>query len=106
MMPRKRLTKALTGDTISVTLGGQPWTLRFVPKSVLPRKTTGLCLWDTREILIAKGMSAKDLLDTLLHEMRHGQHEVLFEAESYVTWTSTELAEALIATGLIDVKEC
>jgi hypothetical protein len=88
-------------------LGGQLWTVEFLRRNTMPmlngRKAVGLCYWDDKRILVRKDLCPLTVVDTLIHEMRHGQHEVLFEAESYIEWTSTELAQGLIKTGIIQV---
>tara|TARA_R100001086_G_C11758239_1_gene237336 strand:+ start:441 stop:737 length:297 start_codon:yes stop_codon:yes gene_type:complete len=88
----------------TVILGKQPWDIRFVTRRQMPRKSCwGLCKWNDRTILVRRDLCAKNVLDTLLHEMRHGQHEIMFEAESFIDLTSTELAEGLIKTGVVKV---
>lgn len=88
----------------AVTLGGVEWHIKFVRRNhpAMRGKKWGLCDWTNKIIYVRKDLSRRNVLDTLLHEMRHSQHEVIFEAESYVNWTSTELADGLIATGIVE----
>jgi hypothetical protein len=88
-------------DTV-VKLGGESWEIRFVRRRDLPKDRVGECDWNSRVIRVRKDLCRKTVLDTLIHEMRHAQHPVMFEAEEFITNTSTELAIGLIATGLVD----
>ena len=65
------------------------------------RKVWGLCVWDERTIYVRRDLSYRNVLDTLIHEMRHAQHPVAFEAEEWIDTTSTELADGLIYTGVV-----
>lgn len=85
-----------------VPLGGVLWTIKFVNKKDLPKDTLGLCDWDKRLIKIYKRLERELLIDTAIHEMRHAQHKILFEAEDWIDSTSSELARGLIATGLVE----
>lgn len=86
----------------TVTLGGEEWQIKFVRRGhpKIPKTKWGICDRINRIIYIRKDLSRRNVLDTLLHEMRHSQHPVLFEAEHFVNWTSTELADGLIATQM------
>jgi hypothetical protein len=84
-----------------VILGGNTWTIKFVTRKDLPKNHYGDCDWDKRVIRVRRDLCLRSVLDTLIHECRHGQHEVMFEAESFIDRTSTELADALIKTGFI-----
>ena len=84
-----------------VILGGIPWDIKFVNKKDLPRDTLGLCDWDKRLIRVYKRLPRELLVDTLLHEMRHAQHRITYEAEEFINTTSSELARGLIATGVV-----
>lgn len=83
-----------------VILGGEEWEVRFVRRKDLPKGWLGSCDRSTKIIRVRKDLCYRTILDTLIHEMRHAQHPVLFEAEEFITGTSTELAIGLIATGL------
>lgn len=68
----------------------------------MPKKRTwGLCCWDDRTIYVRRDLSYRNVLDTLIHEMRHAQHPVMFEAAEWIDTTSTELADGLIYTGVV-----
>ena len=56
-----------------------------------------------REIVISKGLSRRQLLEVVLHEMQHMQQWYL--DEEIVETMAAEQAEALIALGLYDLKE-
>jgi len=84
------------------TLGGIPWQIKWTTRKQMPKDTWGLCDWKTKTILVRKDLSKRNRLDTLLHEMRHAQHPITYEAESWIDSTSTELADGLISSGLID----
>lgn len=85
----------------TVTLGGEEWEIRFVRRRDLPKRWLGSCDREKRLIMVRKDVCLRTMLDTLIHEMRHAQHPVLFEAEGYVNWTSTELAVGLIKAGVV-----
>lgn len=86
-----------------VTLGGEQWTLVFTTRRTMPKKTWGDCDRFARRIRVRRDLSPKNFLDTLIHELRHAQHPVMFEAEEFINSTSTEIAEALIKTQAIAV---
>lgn len=88
----------------TVKLGGQEWEVIFVTKRQMPKKTWGICKWEERKIYIRKDLSHKNILDTAIHEFRHGLHPLLFCAEQWVDHTSTELADALIKCGVVEKK--
>ncbi|GIW89683.1 MAG: hypothetical protein KatS3mg109_0115 [Pirellulaceae bacterium] len=80
---------------------GHTWQVCFVTRRQMPKRIWGLCLRDKKKILVRKDLSRKNVLDTLIHEVRHAQHEVMFEAEEYIDWTSTNIAEAIEKSGLL-----
>ena len=84
----------------TVKLGGLEWQIRFVTKRQMPRKTWGDCNRVKKVIRVRKDLSPKNVLDTLIHEMRHAQHPVMFEAEEFINETSTEIADGLVKTGM------
>jgi hypothetical protein len=96
-------TNGLKMKNCDVILGGDIWTVEFVRKKDLARDTLGECCWGKRRIRVRKDLCAATILDTLIHEMRHAQHPVMFEAESFIDRTSTELAKGLIKTGIVNV---
>lgn len=61
-------------------------------------KAFGECVIET--ITIYNKLKGVDLVDTLIHEMRHAQHPIPYEAEEFINQTSTELAEGLDQAGL------
>jgi len=83
-------------------LGSETWQLRFVTKGQLPKNWWGRCRPDKKLIEVRYDLSRKNVLDVLIHEMRHAQHPVMFEAETFIDETSTQLAEGIIKTGLLD----
>jgi len=95
--------KRLELETIQVTIRGQPWEIRFVGRKDMPRATWGDCNRESRVLRVRKDLSPVNFTDTLIHEIRHAQHDVLFEAEEFIDSTSTEIAEILIATGKVIV---
>lgn len=84
----------------TVILGGQEWTIEFVTRRSMHKGCWGICRWDKKLIQVRKDLSPKNVLDTLIHEMRHAQHQIAYEAEDWINTTSTELAEGLITTGM------
>lgn len=85
-----------------VPLGGRDWNIRFVRRKDLPSpRYMGLCNRESLELLIYKRLPQFDLLDTLIHECRHAQNRVLFEAEEFIDETSTELARAILKTRVL-----
>jgi hypothetical protein len=94
----------MTMNDATIILGSEEWQVKFVRRGNpnVPRKKWGICDWDNRIIYIRKDLSTRNVLDTLLHEMRHAQHPVMFEAEHFINWTSTELADGLIASGMFN----
>lgn len=85
-----------------VTLGGKVWDIMFCHHSKMRKGWWGECNREHRYIKIRKGLSLQNTLDTLVHEMRHAQHPVMFEAEEFITKTSTEIAVGLIKTGMVN----
>lgn len=88
---------------IEVILGGRTWQIHFVTRKEMPRMTWGDCDKNKQVIRVRSDLSPQNFLDTLIHELRHAQHPVMFEAEEFVDSTSTELAIAILATGRIKV---
>lgn len=88
----------------TITLGREQWQVRFVRRNhpQLGKRCWGKCYWDERTIYVRKDLSRKNIIDTLLHEMRHAQHPVTFEAAEFIDWTSTELAAGLFTTGAVE----
>jgi hypothetical protein len=84
-----------------VILGGELWTIKFVKRKDMPKKTWGDCDWDRKIIRVRKDLSPLNVLDTLIHEARHGQHQIMFEAEEFIDSTSTELAKILYEVGMV-----
>ena len=77
------------------------WTIQFTTRRQMPKKTWGDCNRKLRRIRVRVDLSEQNMLDTLIHEIRHAQHPVMFEAEEFISDTSTEIAVALIATGRV-----
>lgn len=91
-------------DELTVTINGQIWQVQFVTRRHMKRKHYGDCDWDHKVIRVRKDVSPLNVLDTLIHEVRHAQHPVLYEAEEFITTTSTELAKVIAASGIVDIK--
>ena len=87
-------------ENCKAILGGREWDIVFVTKKDMPKDTWGDCNWENAKIRVRKDLSRLNVLDTLIHEMRHAQHHVLFEAEQFITNTSTELAKALVSANI------
>ena len=94
---------ALQLKDCEVVLGGEKWQIKFVRRRNLPKgwQDYGHCDWTNRTIYVRKDRCKRAVIDTLIHEMRHAQNPILFEAEEFITWTSTEIANGLIATGAV-----
>lgn len=88
---------------IQVKIRGEDWTIRFVTRRQIESDRWGDCDLELKLIRVRRDVSAKNMLDVLIHEIRHAQHPVLFEAEEFITSTSTEMAEILMATGRVHV---
>jgi Zn-dependent peptidase ImmA (M78 family) len=87
--------------SFEITLGGETWTVRWVTRKQMPKNDWGHCFWDEKLILVRKDLSLQNRLDTLIHELRHAQHKVMFEAEEFIDSTSTELAIGILASGIL-----
>lgn len=85
---------------LAVTLGGERWLLRLVNRRQMPSRTWGDCNRATKVIRVRYDLSDRNFLDTLIHELRHAQHPIMFEAEEFITDTSTEIAAVLTAVGV------
>lgn len=79
-----------------VKIGGQRWTLRFIPRS-LKRKWVGLCRYSNRTITVEKGLTPLKELDTVIHETLHAALPPIDEA--FVGETATEMARILWRLG-------
>jgi len=79
--------------TRTVTIFGQPWTLRYARL----RKLCGDCNSDTKTIRIAKGLSTETEMDTIIHECLHaaGWHI----DEEFVGRFATDVARVLTELG-------
>jgi|DEB0MinimDraft_6_1074348.scaffolds.fasta_scaffold56524_2 hypothetical protein len=77
------------------------WKIEFCSRTNMPKMTWGVCNRDKKLIRVRQDLCELNFLDTLIHEIRHAQHPVLFEAEEFISDTSTELAAALLATGRV-----
>lgn len=75
--------------------------MKFVTRRQIQKDRWGDCHWQTRTIRVRRDLSLRNVLDTLIHEMRHAQHPVMFEAEGFIDSTSTELAEGLLRSGIV-----
>lgn len=91
---------------LPVLIGGEPWSLLLLTRQDMPRNTWGDCNRRTKTIRVRCDLSPKNMLDTMIHEIRHAQHPIMFEAEEFIGNTSTEIAEILLATGCVSVRTC
>ena len=89
-------------DDFEIELSGRLWQVRFVRRADLRKGYFGLCEYDKRLIRVRYDVCFKTMLDTLIHELRHAQHEVMFEAEDFIDRTSTEIAAGIIKSGIMD----
>lgn len=87
-----------------VILGGVSWTVEFHTIKTMPKKTWGDCNRAIRRIRVRRDLSPRNFLDTLIHELRHAQHPIMFEAEEFITSTSTEIADALLKLEAVTVS--
>lgn len=86
-------------------LGNETWSIRFTTKKECGGHW-GTCDRATKTIRIYQKLDGINLLDTLIHEMRHAQHPIPYEAEEFINQTSTELAEALDLAGFKNFHNC
>ena len=91
-------------EPLSIVLGGETWSLIFTTRRNMPRKTWGDCDRRKRVIRVRRDLSPQNTLDTLIHELRHAQHPIMFEAEEFIDHTSTELAVALLSVCNVRFK--
>lgn len=83
------------------SLGGVEWSIQFVKRNQITKNNWGECCSDSKIIKVREDLATINILDTLIHELRHAQHPVMFEAEEFIDRTSTELANALMKAGMI-----
>ena len=85
----------------NVKLGEHVWSVKFRNRRKFPdKKAWGLCDWETKTIWVRNDLCPVNVLDTLLHELTHGQRN--HEAEEYVNEKATELAKAMIEVGVLE----
>lgn len=89
------MMKAILGN-------GERWTIDFVKKDAIPIKTWGDCNNKTKVIRVRTDLSDVNVLDTFLHEMLHASNYLCF-SEEFVTQTATQMARALLKSGLVKV---
>jgi hypothetical protein len=85
-------------DEFFAVIQGEVWTIKFTVRKQMPRAIWGDCDCERKVIRVRKDLSPLNFTDTLIHEIRHAQHPVLFEAEEFVSTTSSEIAEILLAS--------
>jgi hypothetical protein len=83
---------------IEVKLNNEAWEVHLVDKGEMPAKTWGDCCLSRRRIRVRRDLSEANVLDTLIHELRHALEPFL--AEEFVDSTSTTLSQALTACGV------
>ena len=89
------MMKAILGN-------GERWTIEFVNKDTIPVKTWGDCNNKTKVIRVRTDLSDLNVLDTFLHEMLHASNYLCF-SEEFVTQTATQMARALLKSGLVEI---
>ncbi len=77
------------------------WTVRFVNKSQMPKKTWGDCNNKTKTIRVRTDLCFQNFLDTFIHEMLHASNYVCF-SEEFVEKTATQMARALIKSNQVN----
>ena len=90
-------------NPVEIEISGEQWSIEFHTRRTMPKNTWGDCHREKKRIRVRKDLSPKNVLDTLIHEVRHAQHPVMFEAEEFIDSTSTEIAEAIIRSGCIEL---
>jgi len=89
---------------MQVKLGNnETWTVRFVKKKDMPRKTWGDCNNKQKTIRVRTDLCDLNVLDTLIHEMLHASNYVCF-SEEFVNQTATQMAQALLKSGLVKIE--
>jgi hypothetical protein len=81
-------------------LGGERWHVTFVRRRDMPDTRRGDCNWDKRLIRVRYDVGERTYIDTLIHELRHALSPCDYCAEEWITQTSTELANAILAAGV------
>lgn len=80
-------------------ISGEVWTVRFLPRSKLPKDTWGRCDRHRKVIEVQLNLCDKTTLDVLIHECLHASNPILFESEEFVTDLATEIAAVLAKCG-------
>ena len=80
------------------------WTVNFVSKKEMPKKTWGDCNNKTKTIRVRTDLSDLNVLDTFIHEMLHASNYVCF-SEEFVEQTATQMAKALLKSKLITINK-
>jgi len=83
-------------NTFKLMITDVEWEIQLTTLKTMPKKTWGDCDRDQKIIRVRKDLSRKNFLDTLIHEIRHAQHPIMFEAEEFINKTSTEIAKAIV----------
>jgi len=81
---------------------GESWQIQIVNKKDMPKKTWGDCNDKTKTIRVRQDLCDLNFLDTFLHEMLHASNYVCF-SEEFVERTASQMAKALLASGMIKV---
>ncbi len=79
------------------------WEVLFATRSQMPKATWGDCNRKKKRLRVRTDLSDLNFLDTMIHEIRHAQHPVMFEAEEFISDTSTEIARILLESGRVIV---
>ena len=85
------------------TIKGQTWTIRFETHHTMPRDRWGEFNETKQVIRVRRDLSDTNFLDTLIHEITHILRP--HEDEYYVDKMSTELAKALMSTGMVTIQK-
>jgi hypothetical protein len=83
---------------VLVKINGEQWEVHFTTRKQMPAKTWGDCCGVKKQIRVRRDLSQQNVIDTLVHELRHAIEPFLDEA--FVDSSSTVLAEALIKCGI------
>jgi hypothetical protein len=86
--------------SLRVVINDQPWHLIFATrkriseeakKHQLSYRLNGMCDWDARTIWIYRGLTGKELMDTITHEYFHAKRGDC--TEEWVTQAASELTD-------------
>ena len=88
-------------DDFETKINGHVWSVHFVRRGQLPKSCFGDCHLERRRIRVRYDVCEQTMLDTLLHELTHALRP--HEDEEFVEHTSTQLAKALLVSGIVRI---